>query len=178
MSSSGWIDWVTHWLSDICAGQDRPISSLLHASSPFQLLCFMWLPPSRISAGCLLTHLFLGDSTLQSGSSWNKTQPSTCNMLWDVRPVSCPEGWQPWQGDVTCLNGSYWAMPFSFRFYFAYEKIISITRKGVGYLFNYECLLAVHLGNANEHLCCLVWTDYWPWRNYWCCSWMKLSLTF
>lgn len=35
-------------------------------------------------------------------------------MFWDIQPESCPEGRQPWQGDIACLNGSYLAMPFIF----------------------------------------------------------------
>lgn len=35
-------------------------------------------------------------------------------MLQDVYPGSCPEGRQPWQGEVACLNESYLARPFIF----------------------------------------------------------------
>ena len=51
---------------------------------------------------------------------------STCKMPWDVHPESCPEGRQPWQGDIVCLNGSYLAMPFSFIFLL--EKKVDLTQ--------------------------------------------------
>lgn len=174
------MDWLSHTLTEwyLCwPGQTHLLAAArflplpapqFYVASSFMRLC--WFSPHASFWVILPTELYPAG-----------IKTSTWNMLWDVHPVSCLKGQQSWQGDVTCLNGSYLAMSFSFIFFFfllPMKKVISNTRKRTGYLLSYECLLAVHLWNANEHLCCLVWTDCWPWRNYWCCSWMKLFLTF
>lgn len=105
------IDWVIFVLART---DPFPCCCTLPPPSSSSVLCGFLLHASLlVFSSCISFWVILPTELYPAG-----IKTSTWNMLWDVHPVSCLKGQQSWRGDVTCLNGSYLAMSFSFIFFF------------------------------------------------------------